>query len=44
MVYIHVDPIPDAHFSLEASWERLTLIQQVAQCLDTALNATTEQA
>ena len=44
MVYIHVDPTPDAHFSLEASRERLTLIQQVAQCLDTALYATTEQA
>ena len=44
MVYIHVDPTPDAHFSLEASRERLTLIQKVAQCLDTAPGTTTEQA
>ena len=44
MAYIPYDTALDAHCGLEAARGHLTLVQQLTQCLDAALDSTTGQA
>ena len=44
MVYIHYDTALDTHCCWETARGHLTLVQQLVQCLDTMLGATTGQA